>query len=55
MVKNNRIDLRVSNETKEQLVQKVKALGLKNITQLIEKIANEPFAFVRLEFKKDGN
>jgi carbon monoxide dehydrogenase subunit G len=54
-MKNSRIDLRVNEKTKKNLINKIEQLGLNNLTELIEKIANEPFAFVRLEFKKDGN
>ena len=54
MAKNNRIELKVDNKTKENLISKANALNL-NLTQFIEKVANEPISFIRIEFKKDKN
>lgn len=54
MVKNNRLEFKVSNKVKERLIMKAESLGL-NLTQFIEKIANEPISFIRIQFKKDGN
>jgi hypothetical protein len=51
MVKNNRLEFKVDNKTKERLIMKANSLGL-NLTEFIEKIAREPISFIRIEFKK---
>ncbi len=57
MVKNSRLDARVSNETLRRFDVKANQLGLTR-TKFIEKIANEPVIFldnVRQIFKKDND
>lgn len=48
MVKNNHIDVRVSEEAKRKLQNKARELNL-NVSQLIEKLAHEPFGFIEVQ------
>jgi hypothetical protein len=48
MVKNNNLTFKVSKKTKDNLIKKANTLKI-TMTQLIERIANEPIIKVEIE------
>lgn len=52
MVKNNRLEFKVTAKTKENLIAKVNGMKFNNLTDFIQYIAYNPI-IVRIEFKKE--